>query len=195
MDHSAFMPQDGSRYLKSVDPGWRARCRPRQRGQRTTACSEGPAITSVQAHPSTIGSSITGRASINQHRELMAQHRELDIPGIQRPIQPDQPQKPSSGPAWPGGICAAAAPRSGWEGYRWLTGQRTWWSTPNRWTRDSPRGQSRRNKGQPRLVLSVRNQLADWQAAIVFALWAFSASAGYLFEVAAHSPGVMAVIA
>jgi dienelactone hydrolase len=55
--------------------------------------------------------------------------------------------------------------------------------------------------------LSVRNQLADWHAAIAFAatlpgvdrnriaLWAYSASAGYLFEVAAHNPGVTAVIA
>lgn len=61
--------------------------------------------------------------------------------------------------------------------------------------------------GQPRLVLPVRDQLADWQAAITFAatlpdvdaakiaLWAFSASGGHVLRVAAGNPAVAAVIA
>jgi uncharacterized protein len=61
--------------------------------------------------------------------------------------------------------------------------------------------------GEPRLVLPVRDQLADWQAAIDFAptlpevdparlaLWAFSASGGHLFPVAARNPQLAAVIA
>lgn len=60
--------------------------------------------------------------------------------------------------------------------------------------------------GQPRQVLPIADQLADWQAAIAFArtlpdvdpakiaLWAFSASGGQLFHVAARTPGVAAVI-
>jgi fermentation-respiration switch protein FrsA (DUF1100 family) len=61
--------------------------------------------------------------------------------------------------------------------------------------------------GEPRLVLPVRNQLADWQAAITFAatrpgvdparlaIWGFSASGGYVLDVAARSPQVAAAIA
>lgn len=61
--------------------------------------------------------------------------------------------------------------------------------------------------GQPRLVFPVKNQLADWHAAITFAatlpgvdparlgLWAFSASGGHVIRVAAHNPQVAAVIA
>jgi fermentation-respiration switch protein FrsA (DUF1100 family) len=61
--------------------------------------------------------------------------------------------------------------------------------------------------GQPRLVLPVRDQIADWQAAISFAatlpevdaariaLWAFSASGGHVLRVAAGNPAVAAVIA
>jgi fermentation-respiration switch protein FrsA (DUF1100 family) len=61
--------------------------------------------------------------------------------------------------------------------------------------------------GQPRLVLPVRDQLADWQAAISFAatlpevdaakiaLWGFSASGGHVLRVAAGHPAVAAVIA
>jgi pimeloyl-ACP methyl ester carboxylesterase len=61
--------------------------------------------------------------------------------------------------------------------------------------------------GEPRLVLPVRGQLADWQAAIdvartlpevdptKVALWAFSASGGFLFRVAADNPDLAAVIA
>jgi uncharacterized protein len=61
--------------------------------------------------------------------------------------------------------------------------------------------------GQPRLVLPVGNQLADWQAAITFAatlpgvdadkvaIWAFSASGGYVLEMAARNPQVAAAIA
>lgn len=63
------------------------------------------------------------------------------------------------------------------------------------------------SSGQPRQVLPITDQLADWQAAIAFArtlpdvnptkigLWAFSASAGHLFHVAARTPGLAAVIA
>ena len=61
--------------------------------------------------------------------------------------------------------------------------------------------------GQPRLVLPIKNQLADWQAAIAFAatlpdvdpakiaIWAFSASGGFVFDVAARNPQLAAAIA
>lgn len=61
--------------------------------------------------------------------------------------------------------------------------------------------------GEPRLVLPVGRQLADWQAAIEFArslpevqerkvaLWAFSASGGFVLSVAARNPDLAAVIA
>lgn len=61
--------------------------------------------------------------------------------------------------------------------------------------------------GTPRLVLPVRDQQADWQAAIDFArtrpgvdpsriaLWGFSASGGHLLPVAARNPDLSAVIA
>ncbi|MEW9548130.1 alpha/beta hydrolase [Nonomuraea sp. NPDC050783] len=64
-----------------------------------------------------------------------------------------------------------------------------------------------RSGGQPRLVLPVRNQLADWEAAIGFAatlpgvdatrlaLWGFSASGGHVIRVAARNPRLAAVIA
>ncbi len=61
--------------------------------------------------------------------------------------------------------------------------------------------------GQPRLTLPIGDQLADWQAAIAFAptlpgvdagkiaIWAFSASGGYVLDIAARNPQVAAVIA
>jgi uncharacterized protein len=61
--------------------------------------------------------------------------------------------------------------------------------------------------GQPRQVVRIREQLADWQAAIGFAaalpgvdparlaVWGFSASGGHVFRVAARSPGLAAAIA
>ena len=61
--------------------------------------------------------------------------------------------------------------------------------------------------GEPRLVLPVGDQLADWQAAIDYArtlpeveptrvaAWAFSASAGFLFRVASRNRDLAAVIA
>jgi pimeloyl-ACP methyl ester carboxylesterase len=61
--------------------------------------------------------------------------------------------------------------------------------------------------GQPHLVLPVKHQLADWQAAIThaatlpevdpakIALWAFSASGGHVLRVAARNPQLAAVIA
>jgi pimeloyl-ACP methyl ester carboxylesterase len=61
--------------------------------------------------------------------------------------------------------------------------------------------------GRPRQVVRVREALGDWHAAIacagalpevdetMVALWAFSASAGHLFPVAAGNPRVAAVIA
>lgn len=61
--------------------------------------------------------------------------------------------------------------------------------------------------GTPRYVLPIRDQLADWQAALDFAAtlpgvdptriaaWGFSASGGHLFRVAAHNPRLAAVIA
>lgn len=60
--------------------------------------------------------------------------------------------------------------------------------------------------GEPRLVLPIRDQIADWQAAIGFArtlsgvapdriaAWAFSASAGHVLR-AARVPGLAAAIA
>jgi uncharacterized protein len=61
--------------------------------------------------------------------------------------------------------------------------------------------------GQPRQVVRVREQLADWSAAIGFAaglpgvdparlaIWAFSASGGYVFGLAARDPRLAAAIA
>ena len=61
--------------------------------------------------------------------------------------------------------------------------------------------------GQPRQVVRVREQLADWSAAIGFAaglpevdparlaVWAFSASGGYVFGLAARDPRLAAAIA
>ena len=61
--------------------------------------------------------------------------------------------------------------------------------------------------GQPRQVVRVREQLADWKAAIEFAaglpgvepgrlaIWAFSASGGYVFSLAAGDPRLAAAIA
>ena len=61
--------------------------------------------------------------------------------------------------------------------------------------------------GQPRQVVRVREQLADWSAAIGFAaglpevdparlaIWAFSASGGYVFDLAARDPRLAAAIA
>jgi alpha-beta hydrolase superfamily lysophospholipase len=61
--------------------------------------------------------------------------------------------------------------------------------------------------GQPRQVLPVRDQLADWAAAIAFAAtlrgvdparlaaWGFSASGGHVLRVAARSPQLAAAIA
>lgn len=61
--------------------------------------------------------------------------------------------------------------------------------------------------GHPRLVLPIRDQLADWQAAIGFAktlpavnpgrvaVWAFSASGGHVLHLAARNSGIAAAIA
>ncbi|MFC1432080.1 alpha/beta hydrolase [Streptacidiphilus sp. N1-3] len=61
--------------------------------------------------------------------------------------------------------------------------------------------------GQPRQVVRVSDQLADWQAAIGFAAtlpevdpariaaWGFSVSGGYVFQVAARNPQLAAAIA
>jgi pimeloyl-ACP methyl ester carboxylesterase len=61
--------------------------------------------------------------------------------------------------------------------------------------------------GQPRQVQSIREQLADWQAAIAYAptlpgvdqarlaIWSFSASGGHVFRVAARNPELAAAIA
>jgi fermentation-respiration switch protein FrsA (DUF1100 family) len=61
--------------------------------------------------------------------------------------------------------------------------------------------------GQPRQVLPVRDQLADWQAAIAcartlpgvdpkrLAVWGFSATGGYVLRVAARNPELAAAIA
>src|SRR5438552_823754 len=59
--------------------------------------------------------------------------------------------------------------------------------------------------GQPRQVVRVREQLADWHAAIGYArtlpgveriaIWGFSASGGHVFRVAAANPAIAAAIA
>jgi pimeloyl-ACP methyl ester carboxylesterase len=61
--------------------------------------------------------------------------------------------------------------------------------------------------GRPRQVVRIREQLADWQAALGFAatrpgvdparlaVWGFSASGGHVFRVAARHPGLAAAIA
>jgi fermentation-respiration switch protein FrsA (DUF1100 family) len=61
--------------------------------------------------------------------------------------------------------------------------------------------------GQPRQVVRVRDELADWQAAIGcaatlpevdparLAIWGFSSSGGHIFRVAARTPGVAAALA
>ncbi|MGI8880299.1 MAG: alpha/beta hydrolase [Jatrophihabitans sp.] len=61
--------------------------------------------------------------------------------------------------------------------------------------------------GRPRQVISIREQLADWQAAIGFvaglpdvdrvriALWGFSLAGGHALRVAADNPDVAAVVA
>jgi fermentation-respiration switch protein FrsA (DUF1100 family) len=61
--------------------------------------------------------------------------------------------------------------------------------------------------GQPRQVQRVREQLADWRAAIGYAralpgvdparvaVWSFSSSAGQVFRIAAHEPDLAAAIA
>jgi fermentation-respiration switch protein FrsA (DUF1100 family) len=61
--------------------------------------------------------------------------------------------------------------------------------------------------GRPRLVLGIRDQLADWQAAVDcaralpgvdpdrIAIWGFSASGGHIFPVAARDPRIAAAIA
>ena len=61
--------------------------------------------------------------------------------------------------------------------------------------------------GRPRQVARIRDQLADWQAAIAcaaslpgvdpakLAIWSFSASGGHVFRVAARNPRLAAAIA
>lgn len=61
--------------------------------------------------------------------------------------------------------------------------------------------------GQPRQVVRIREQLADWDAALAYAgtlpgvdphrlaVWAFSASGGHIFRIAAHHPELAAAIA
>ena len=61
--------------------------------------------------------------------------------------------------------------------------------------------------GRPRQVARIRDQLADWQAALAcaasqpgvdpakLAIWSFSASGGHVFRVAASNPGLAAAIA
>ena len=61
--------------------------------------------------------------------------------------------------------------------------------------------------GQPRQIVRINEQLADWQAAIGFAaglpgvdpariaIWSFSASGGHVFRVAARNPQLAAAIA
>src|SRR5258708_33672216 len=61
--------------------------------------------------------------------------------------------------------------------------------------------------GQPRQVVRMRDQLADWQAAIGFAaglpgvdparlaVWGFSLSGGHVFRVAARQPQLAAAVA
>jgi dienelactone hydrolase len=76
----------------------------------------------------------------------------------------------------------------------WRLGSRPW---PARWSA----------KRQPRQVQRIREQLADWQAAIAYAptlpgvdpvrlaIWSFSASGGHMFRVAARNPELAAAIA
>src|SRR5262245_52247202 len=64
-----------------------------------------------------------------------------------------------------------------------------------------------RERGQPRQVVRIRDELADWQAAIAFAatlpgvdaarlaIWGFSSSGGHVFRVAARTPALGAAIA
>jgi len=61
--------------------------------------------------------------------------------------------------------------------------------------------------GQPRLLLPIKMQIADWQAAITYAptlpgidptklaIWGFSATGGHIFRLAARNPRVAAAIA
>jgi uncharacterized protein len=61
--------------------------------------------------------------------------------------------------------------------------------------------------GMPRQLVRIKDQLADWQAAIGFAstlpgvdadklaIWGFSVSGGHVFNVAAHNPSIAAAIA
>jgi uncharacterized protein len=61
--------------------------------------------------------------------------------------------------------------------------------------------------GQPRQLMRISEQLADWQAAIEsarslpevdparLAIWGFSASGGHIFPVAARNPDLAAAIA
>jgi len=61
--------------------------------------------------------------------------------------------------------------------------------------------------GRPRQIIRMKEQLADWQAAIAFAAalpevdphriaaWGFSLSGGHIFTVAARNPGLAAAIA
>jgi fermentation-respiration switch protein FrsA (DUF1100 family) len=61
--------------------------------------------------------------------------------------------------------------------------------------------------GQPRQVVRIADQLADWQAAIAYArslpgvdpaklaIWGFSASGGHIFHVAARNPAIGVAIA
>jgi uncharacterized protein len=63
------------------------------------------------------------------------------------------------------------------------------------------------SSGQPRQVVRIRDQLADWQAAIGFAatlpgvdparlaVWSFSVPGGYVFRLAARDPRLAAAIA
>lgn len=61
--------------------------------------------------------------------------------------------------------------------------------------------------GRPRQIITMKEQLADWQAAVAFAatlpgvdphrtaVWGFSLSGGHIFTVAARNPGLAAAIA
>ena len=61
--------------------------------------------------------------------------------------------------------------------------------------------------GHPRQIITMKEQLADWQAAIAFAatlpgvsthriaVWGFSLSGGHIFTVAARNPGLASAIA
>lgn len=65
----------------------------------------------------------------------------------------------------------------------------------------------RRERGAPRQILDIEEQLADWRAAIAraatlpevdpacVAAWGFSASGGHIFQVAARAPRLAAAIA